>query len=399
MDPTDIFYLNAEAVQQGYRRIINKGGTSSSKTFSVEELLFCIADKRGLNSQGNCVISVVAETLPHLKKGAIKDFETILKLEGRYDESQINFTDHRYYFGTSYVEFFSVDTIGKALGSRRDILFVNECNNMPYKIVQELEARTAEIIFYDFNPTEVFWIEDKIMVMPDKERKLITSNYKSNKHLQESIKREIELKASLDPNFKRIHIDCEYGVYEGLIFPKIILVDEMPAVSRQLGLDFGFTNDPSALMDIRFANGMLWIDELLFQTAMTNNDLIKFLKAIGVQRHEQIIADSAEPKSIKEIADAGFNIVGAEKGPDSIRIGIDRMKTYPICVTKRSHNTIREFRSYHWAVDKNGDIAKDNNGQAYPFDMNNHSIDPTRYVVLGITKAPTQTRITFNRRG
>ncbi len=329
----------------------------------------------------------------------MKDFITILKREGDYNEKYINFTDRRFYFGSSYIEFFSCDSIGAALGSRRTILYVNECNHMSYNIVSELEQRTEETIFYDFNPTETFWIEDKIKIMPSSEWIEIKSTYKDNKYCPESIKREIELKAAIDPNYKRIHIDLEYGVYEGLIFPTFALVDSMPLVGRTLGLDFGFTNDPSGIVDVRFANGMLFIDEVLYATAMTNNDLIRFMRQdhLAIFR-TKIVADSAEPKSIEEIKQGGFNIHPCQKGPDSIRLGIDKMKTYPICLTKTSTNLIKEFRSYHWATSKDGEILKDNNGKAFPADLNNHLIDPTRYVVMDTTLPKPSTRITRRRR-
>lgn len=396
MKVTTVFESNITAFNKKIRRIVNKGGTSSSKTFSILQLLKLIAERRG--EKHGVVISVVSETMPHLRRGAIKDFDTILKLDDQYNENNIDLSNRVYYFGKSYVEFFSVDTIGKATGLRRDILYLNECNHIPYKIVQELEQRTNETIFYDYNPTEPFWIDDKVFTLPEREFIVIKSNYRNNNYLEPSIAREIELKASIDPNFKRTHIDVEYGVYEGIIFPDITLVDEMPPVARKLGMDFGFTNDPTTLIDVRFANSWLWLDQLLWEKAMTNNDIIQALKALSITRKEEIIADSAEPKSIKDIELAGFNIKGAAKGKDSIRAGIDRMKSFKIMVTKRSHDLIKEFRNYRWAVDRNGEIDK-RDGKAYPVDMWNHGIDPTRYVVDEVTKAPlTPPRYSFNRR-
>lgn len=378
MKTTSVFASNVKAFNSGVRRIVNKGGTSSSKTYSTLQLLLLIARDR---EEIGVTISVVSETLPHLKQGAIRDFENILREEELYESIDYEKANQVYTFGKSIIEFFSAD-VGKSTGPRRNILYLNECNNIPYKIVSELEQRTDEVIFYDFNPTAYFWIEDKVLNLPKHEYVLIKSNYLNNEFLAPSIVHEIELKASLDPNYKRVHIDVEYGVYEGLIFTNWTMVDEMPESSKRIyGKDFGFTNDPTTLIDIRLNSGQLYFDEMLYQTGMINQDIINFLKSTGVGRTE-IVADSAEPKSIEEIRRAGFNITGADKGPDSIRIGIDRIKSYPMNVTKRSVNMIKELRNYKWKTDKSG------NSLNVPIDYFNHCIDPARYGVMRLTGAP-----------
>lgn len=372
MKCTRVFSKNLKAFNSGVRRIVNAGGTSSSKTYSILQLLFLIANKR--QKDNGCLISIMSETMPHLKMGAIRDFEQILKAENMYNEANINFSDHQYYFGKSIVEFFSADTPGKVTGPRRDILYVNECNNIPYKLVEQAELRTRQQIIYDYNPTAPFWIIDKVMNMPSEEYQLISSNYLDNSELPESVRHEIALKAQMDPNFKRVHIDVEWGFLEGLIFSNWTQVDKMPDTDKQAyGMDFGFTNDPSTLIDVRVQDGEIWVDELMYKTSMLNTDIIREMKGIGVTR-EKIIADSSEPKSIREIELAGFNIRGAVKGTDSVRNGIDLLKSYKINVTKRSVNLIKELRNYKWRQDKSGALLQE------PIDAFNHCIDPLRYV-------------------
>ncbi len=372
MKTTSVFSKNVSAFNSGVRRIVNKGGTSSSKTISILQILLLIAQKR---QESGVTISIVSETLPHLKLGAIRDFDRILKQEELFEGRDYELSNHIYTFGKSIIEFFSAD-IEKATGPRRDILYLNECNNISFKVVSELEQRTNQVIFYDYNPVELFWIEDQVLNLPSSEFVLIKSNYLDNQFLPRSIAKEIELKASRDPNYKRVHVDVEYGVYEGLIFQNWTMVDAMPP-SRlvQYGMDFGFTNDPTTLYDVRLQAGQWWVDELLYQSGMTNPEIIRFLKSSPVGRDE-IIADSAEPKTIEEIRRAGFFITPSVKGPDSIRAGIELIKSYPLNVTKRSVNLIKELRNYKWKTNKDG------NSMNIPIDFFNHGIDPIRYVAL-----------------
>lgn len=344
------------------------GGTSSSKTFSILQLLLLIARKHnGLS------ISVVSETLPHLKQGAMKDFETIIKTEGLYQQRQHNKTDNKYFIRDSYIHFFSADEPGKVTGPRRDVLYLNECNNIPFAAVEPMEIRTNDTIFYDFNPVQDFWITEKVLMLPENEFLLIKSNYLDNDELHPNIKRDIELKASRNPNFKKIHVDVEFGISEGLIFNNWKLCDSMPETNKQIhGMDFGFSNDPTTWIDIRLQGGELWIDQLLYRTAMTNSDIIKFGKSENLTG-KRTVADSAEPKSVEEIGRAGFNIVGAAKGKDSVNHGINLIKQYPVNITKRSLETIKEFRNYKWKQDKLGNFINE------PITMFDHSIDAIRY--------------------
>lgn len=370
MKTTRVFSKLSDAVVSGTRRIVSMGGTSSSKTYSTLQMLLYIAMKRAATGVS---ISIVSETLPHLRLGAMRDFDNILKAEGLYDEGRINKADHLYKFGKSYIEFFSADS-GKATGPRRNILYLNECNNIPYSTVEELEQRTDELIFYDFNPTADFWITSKVFTMPAADVTIIKSNYLDNQYLKPTIIKEIEYKASVDANYKRVHIDVEFGMTEGLIFTNWRLCDSMPVTNkRALGLDFGFSNDPTTLIDMAIQNGELWINELLYRTGMTNRDIYNFIVSEDM-KDRYIKADSAEPKSIKELELMGLHITGANKGADSVRKGIDWMKSFQVInVTKRSVNYIRELRNYKWKIDNNGRILNQ------PIDLFNHAIDATRY--------------------
>lgn len=361
------------------------GGTSSGKTYSILQLLILIARKKD-----NFVISVVSESLPHLKKGALKDFEKILREDSLFNEEHYNRTDQKYYFGTSYIEFFSADQPGKATGLRRDILYLNECNQLSYSTVEQMEIRTSDCIFYDYNPTADFWISEKVFTLPANEYVLIKSNYRDAiEMLSPAIARDIELKASLDSNFRKVHIDVEFGMTEGLIFTNWGLCDVMPVTDKSsYGLDFGFSSDPSVLINVRFNQGQMWLNELLFQTGMTNPEIAKFIKGEGLE-NARIKADSAEPKSIREIYNAGIkHIVGADKGKGSIIFGIKYMQQFRINITKRSVNTIKEFRNYKWKIDNDGKPT----GQ--PIDYFNHSINASWYANEEFQQPKAKPRVT-----
>lgn len=367
---TKVFAKLLNAFNSGVRRIVSKGGTSSGKTVAHMQLLLEIAINR---QKSGVLISVVSETLPHLKQGAIRDFVDELKRRNFIEGLQYQHANHVYTFGLSTIEFFSADS-GKATGPRRDILYLNECNNMKYSVVTELEQRTRETIFYDFNPLEPFWIEDKVLALPDRERVLLRSNYLDNDQLEQSIRHEIELKASRDENYKRVHIDVEYGVSEGLIFPNWSMVDDMPKAERRIyGMDFGYTNDPTTLIDVQFFTGGLYADELLWKTGLHARDIIDELRAAEVSK--TIVADSEDPRMISELSMGGFHVVPAIKGPGSIKYGIDAMKRQPLFVTKRSVNLIKELRNYRYKIDKAGNTLNE------PVDNFNHGLDAWRYPV------------------
>lgn len=362
-----IFKKTQQAFSNGKKVVIHRGGTGSGKTYDVMLFLFSEAMTRK-----DLIITVVSESRPHLEIGAIRILSGICKTVNLWQKENWNISKSVWTAPTgSIIEFFSADRIDKALGARRDWLYGNEINSLNKDVWDEL-ARRSENIIGDFNPTAQFWLEDWLNNYDNTQ--VITSNYLDNPFLPETEKARIAKRASRDKNFKRIHIDCEYGITEGIIFTNWFQIDSMPEGDGMYGLDFGFSNHPSAMVRTIEREDAFYVDELIYQSGMLNSDIAKRFESLGIRKnYDEIIADSAEPKSIQEIHNAGYNIKGAVKGADSIRSGIDRLKSKPIYVTKRSTNLIKELRSYSWALDKNG------NPTNKPIDDNNHAIDALRY--------------------
>lgn len=381
---TPVFSANLDAYINGRRYIINQGGTRSGKTWSILQLLFLIAqNKPGL------LISVVSETMPHLRRGAMRDFETILHAFGFPFEAGRNKTQNTYQIGDSSVEFFSADNSSRLRGAARDILFINECNNLTARAFDELEVRTRRAIFLDFNPVAEFYVHRELIPRtPEAKYKMIRSTYRDNTELPAEQIAAIESRRERDPAWWRVYGEGEIGNDEGTIFTRYELVDEAPADGIKLyGLDFGYTNDPTALISITIRGDEITVDEILYRTEMTNAELVAFMKAERIPQHAEIIADSAEPKSIAEIYRAGFNVHPAAKGADSVRKGIDTLKAYRLRITKRSVETIKEFRNYRWKTDKDGRSTNQ------PGDFWNHAIDAIRYAVAYKTEQATGKKI------
>lgn len=359
------------------RKKIVQGGTSASKTFGILAVLIDKAAKTpGLE------ISVVSETIPHLRRGAIKDFLKIMEMTGRLIEANWNRTLLTYKFvNGSYIEFFSAEQESKLRGARRHILYINEANNISFEAYHQLAIRTSEDIYIDFNPTNEFWAHTELMNDPDSEFLVLT--YKDNEALPQTIVDDIESaqrKAATSTywaNWWKVYGLGEVGSLQGIVFDNWKQVDDIPKDAKLIshGMDFGFTNDPTTLIGVWKSDGKIWVDELLYRTNMTNNDIGNFLKSINFERKE-LICDSAEPKSIEELRRQGFNVHPAVKGQDSINIGIDILKRYELCVTKNSINLIKELRSYQWEQDRDGKFI------GKPIDAMNHTIDALRYVAL-----------------
>lgn len=343
---TKVFEKNLDAWLEQKTLIINQGGTSSSKSFSIMQLLYLIAHKHKV------LISIVSESYPHLRRGIMRDFFEFLKEEDLYIEACHEKTNNVYQCREGKIEFFSADSPSKVHGPRRDILFINECNNITFETYTQLEVRTKRCTFLDFNPTSPFWVLD----LPQTDKTAwIHSTYLDNQFLSEKIVRSIESRRDTHPEWFKVYGLGQFGELQEMVFNNWKPVAEMPKDAKLLGfgLDFGFTNDPSVLVEVRMQEGIIYIKELLYETALTNRDLsLKFEKLGVVRGMDEIWADSAEPKSIKELKDAGWLIRGATKGPDSIRKGIDLMLQYPIRVTQDSINVINDFRYYRWQKDK-----------------------------------------------
>jgi phage terminase large subunit len=353
------------------RRIkIIQGGTSAGKTFGILPILIdkC-AKEKGLE------VSVVAETIPHLRRGALKDFLKIMRWTNRYFDDRFNKTLLRYEFANgSSIEFFSADDASKLRGARRDILYINECNNVTFESYNELAIRTKREVYLDFNPANEFWVHKELKDEPDTDFIILT--YKDNEALDESIVTQIEKNrdkaatSSYWANWWRVYGLGEVGSLEGVVFTNWKEIDTIPKEAKLIGigLDFGYTNDPTAAIEIYNYNGTRIINELVYRTGMVNSDIAKILPS-GVI----IYADSSEPKSIEEIRRQGKTIKGVTKGADSINYGIDVMQRQDYLVTKQSTNLIKELRSYCWDTDKQGQRMRK------PIDHYNHAIDALRY--------------------
>lgn len=371
MKTTSVFYHNLQAYSQGKRYIVNKGSTRSSKTYSLLQLLINIAD----SADRRIVISVVSESMPHLKRGCIRDFISILQNENRWEQRLWNATEKSYRLGDSLIEFFSADNASKVHGPSRDILYINECINIPYETYRQLAIRTTKTIFLDCNPAFSFWLDDKVLTSA--EATLIHSTYRDNEFLSEAQIREIESNQS-DSNWWRVYGEGLTGTLSGAIIGNWDIVDSIPQIykDRWIGIDFGFTNDPTAIVDVRLAEGELWIEELLFAKSYDNLMIARYLDEIGIDRNITLIADSAEPKSIREISAQGWRIEPAQKGSDSILSGISILNRYTKHITAKSLNIINEYRNYRWQTDADG------NALNRPIDRYNHTIDAQRYVCL-----------------
>lgn len=371
MKVTSVFNRNLEAYNQGKRVIVNKGSTRSSKTWSTLQLLYIIAAW----SKVPLLISIVSESMPHLKKGCMRDFENMLKLEGKWDLKLWNATDKIYKVNNSHIEFFSADQPGKVHGPARDILYINECINISYETYRQLAIRTTETIFLDYNPCFEFWVDEK--VLPRSETLLIHSTYLDNEYLSPAQVKEIESNKN-DSDWWQVYGLGQTGSKVGLIIQNWDIVTTLPTSfkKRWLGIDFGFTNDPTAIVDIRLSEGELWINELLYERGYDNLMIAKHLQECNIPKHIQIVADSAEPKSIREIRNFGWNVEPASKGRDSILTGLALLNRYPKHLTQTSSNLIQEYRNYRWITDEFGKPSNT------PIDKFNHSIDAQRYVAL-----------------
>lgn len=362
-------------------RII-QGGTSASKTISVLIYLISVAQ-----SNSNLTISIVSESLPHLRRGAIKDFINIMKTHNYYKDERWNKSEFTYRFETgSIIEFFSADQSAKLRGGRRDILFINECNNIDFNSYQELEVRTKLFIFLDFNPVAEFWVHSEIM--PNFEHDFIKLTYKDNEALDPRIIQSIESRRISNPNWWRVFGEGEVGINEGQIYTNWELIDEVPEEARleRYGLDFGYTNDPSACISIHYYNESYILNEEFYASSLSNRNIADLLKALP---EALVIADSAEPKSIDEIMLLGVNIKGAEKGAGSVNQGIQLVQDQKLYVTKSSTNLIKDLRNYLWKVDKAGKAL---NVPSHEF---SHSPDAIRYALTDLISRPSYTSNSF----
>lgn len=353
-----------------------QGGTSASKTISI--LLYLIA--RAQSDKTPTLTSIVSESFPHLRRGAIRDFLMIMEQHGYFNDKRWDRTNYTYTFETgSVIEFFSADQPGKVRGPRRDRLFMNEANNMPYETFDQLEVRTKDFIFLDWNPTTEFWYYDQVANRTDVQHLVLT--YKDNEALSKEIVDAIEQRKNRK-GWWQVYGEGQLGEVEGKIYKGWEIIDELPRFARleRRGLDFGYSNDPSAIVDIYYHDGGYIWDEVLFTKGMSNHRIADTILAQEVQC--LVVADSAEPKSIDEIKSYGITIVGAEKGPDSVNNGIQLVQDQKIAVTKRSINIIKEYRNFLWKTDKDGKILN------IPEHEFSHAMDAGRYAMVSLINKP-----------
>lgn len=329
-----------------------QGGTSASKTIST--LLILIAESQ-LDASPK-LTSVVSESMPHLRRGAMRDFLNIMQDHHYYNEAQWNRTEFIYTFETgSKIEFFSADTPDKVRGPRRDRLFINECNNIPFEAFNQLEVRTREEIYLDWNPTNEFWFYTDVLNNPEMEVDHIIITYKDNEALEESIVKSIESRRG-NKGWWAVYGLGQLGEVEGKIYKDWKLdLDEIPHEARleRYGLDFGYSNDPTSVVAIYSYNGGYIVDEIMHRKGLSNKQIADHMLNLPVAL---IIADSAEPKSIDEISSYGLSIIGANKGQGSVNQGIQYVQDQRITVTKNSPNIKKAYNNYLWMVDKDGKI-------------------------------------------
>lgn len=357
--------------------VVEQGGTRSGKTYNI--LLFIIFHYCQVNT--GKTITICRKTFPALRSSVMRDFIDILKSHNKYLEANHNKSNSEYRLDGNLIEFISVDQPQKIRGRKREYLFINEANELDYEDWQQLVFRTTEKIVIDFNPSDFYhWIYDKVIPRDDVE--FYKTTYLDNKFLDSSIIEEIERLKETDEHYWRIYGLGERGYSKATIF-KYYETDSVPEDAEfvSFGLDYGYTNDPTAMVGVWKRGYDLYIKEYIYQTMMTGRDIHQRLKDMGIQR-DLIFADSAEPRLNDELRKMGWNVKASVKGKDSINAGIDLLKRFKIHITKDSHNAIQEFRDYKWKEDKSGKLTNQ------PEPKNDHLIDSTRYACYSIMSQP-----------
>jgi phage terminase large subunit len=324
--------------------VVNQGGTSSGKTYAIEQVLFCIACEAE-----KLVITIVGQDIPNLKAGALRDALSIYYSSAALQAmvKSFNKSDRIFEFHNgSIMEFKSYDNAQDAKSGKRDYLFVNEANGIQWEIYTELALRTKQKIFIDYNPNSAFWVHDNLIGKPGV--KLIISDHRHNPFLSQATREKIEVLKEVDTELWRVYARGLTGKITGLVLNNWFVCEKIPDDARLLaaGLDFGFTNDETGCLLVYRQNDELWVNEILYQTGLTNPDIAAKLTEAGISKGIEIIADSAEPKSIEELRRLGWYVTGAKKGPDSIVNSIDILKRYRINVTRQSVNLRNELGRY-----------------------------------------------------
>lgn len=374
-----------------------QGATSSGKTYGIIPIIYdrCLAQSR-------FKATVVAETLPAVKEGAIDIFKNFMQEEGRWNDSQWNASELIYTaHNGSKLQFKSFDSIGKAKASgKRDLLFLNEANHIPYPIADALIIRSKEV-WLDFNADQEFWAHTEIL--PQDNSEFLKLTYQDNEAIPpETLEDLLKRKARADEeerrgikgywwNWWQVYGMGETGHIQGAVFNNYKVVTEIPEYARLMGygLDYGYSNDPSALIAIYYADGCYYLDELIYRSGLLNKQISERMTSLNIDRYIQIIADSAEQKSNQELRTLGWSIRDAKKGPDSIRYGIQKMQELELKVTQQSINLLHELKNYTWEINRQGSLT------GKPIDKHNHAIDAVRYYFQTKDADPEKPKFAF----
>ena len=347
-----------------------QGGSRSGKTYNT--LLWIIFSYCHKNT--GKVISCCRKTMPSLKSSTIRDFLEILRNNELYSEIYHNKSSNEYWLNGNLIEFFSLDMGSRVRGRKRDLLFINEANEIDYEAWNQLLFRTDGRIIIDYNPHDQFhWIYDKVLDRPDAQ--LHISTYLDNPFISDTLRAEIERLKETDPDYWRVYGLGQRGQNRSLVF-KFQIIDEIPSTAKFIGygLDFGYASDPSSLCATYTEGDNMYTKELLYERGLTNQDLANKFLELGLDKRDEIFGDSSEPKSIEEIYRMGWNIKGKKKF--EINYGIDLIRRYKLHITRDSINAIRELESYKYIEDRNG------NPTNKPQDLNNHFCDALRYSIV-----------------
>ena len=374
---------------KGNIRII-QGAGGSSKTYSILQYLIILASK----TEKELTISICSESFPHLRRGAMKDFMDIIKGAGIYTEANHNKTNHQYTINNCKFEFFGVEDASKLRGARRDILFLNEANNLSHEAFSQLFIRTRMFCFLDFNPSHLAWIRDYI---EDDNSNFIKLTYQDNEFLAQTVIdyylkaiKKAEQGSNYWMNFVKVFVWGEEGVVMGAIFGDYVKGDKLPQGAKYLGagMDFGFSNDPSAIVKVYRYDGKIYLVESLYQKGLLNSQIAKHIADDVELRDNVIVCDSSEPKTIAEMRSYRLHVMPVKKGKGSIIAGLQIMQEYELIVLGENLN--REFQQYCYQKDKDG------NSIGIPIDNFNHGIDGARYFFMErLAKAATSTNNTL----
>ena len=380
---TNVVYRHL--VENKKKIIVEQGGTRSGKTYYI--ILWIIFQY--CTNNNNKIVTICRKAFPSLRATVLRDFIGILQANNIYSEKFHNKSNSEYHLFGNLIEFIALDQSQKIRGRKRDLLFINEANELYFEDWQQLIFRTQDQIILDFNPSDEYhWIYDK--VIPREDCSFFKTTYLDNPFVEDSIVKEIERLRDTDEQYWQVYGLGERAASRSTIF-KYSEVNQIPVDASLIayGMDFGYSNDPSTLVSVYTQGHNLYVKEHLYRTQMTTNDINLFLKEEKLLANP-IYADSAEPRLIAELRRMGHNIFPSIKGKDSINAGIDLLKRYKIHILASSTNAIAEFRNYKWREDKAGMLVN------IPEDKNNHIIDPCRYATYSILSRPNFGKYTLH---